>query len=108
MQRTNNSLNNILKLRQNLLHKQNVEAGESDTLQNIIDGVVTSLRNNINQVNGKVEVDLDGVGNEKFSLNVLVGLPVVLAAVGLHAWIQTRQRQVPVALPSRQPVTSRS
>src|SRR6202000_2907699 len=48
------------------------------------------------------------LGNEKFSLNVLVGLPVVLAAVGLHAWIQTRQSQVPVALPSRQPVTSRS
>jgi drug/metabolite transporter (DMT)-like permease len=31
------------------------------------------------------------LGHEKFSVNVLVGLPVVLIAVGLHAWIQTRQ-----------------
>jgi drug/metabolite transporter (DMT)-like permease len=30
------------------------------------------------------------LGNESFSANVLVGLPVVLAAVALHAWLQTR------------------
>jgi drug/metabolite transporter (DMT)-like permease len=30
------------------------------------------------------------LGNETFSTNVLVGLPVVLGAVALHAWIQTR------------------
>jgi drug/metabolite transporter (DMT)-like permease len=30
------------------------------------------------------------LGNESFSLNVLLGLPVVLGAVALHAWIQTR------------------
>jgi drug/metabolite transporter (DMT)-like permease len=30
------------------------------------------------------------LGNETFSANVLVGLPVVLGAVALHAWLQTR------------------
>jgi drug/metabolite transporter (DMT)-like permease len=30
------------------------------------------------------------LGNETFSANVLVGLPVVLGAVALHAWIQSR------------------
>ncbi len=30
------------------------------------------------------------LGNEAFSANVLLGLPVVLVAVALHAWIQTR------------------
>jgi len=29
------------------------------------------------------------LGNESFSANVLVGLPIVLGAVALHAWIQT-------------------
>jgi drug/metabolite transporter (DMT)-like permease len=29
------------------------------------------------------------LGNESFSSNVLVGLPIVLGAVALHAWIQT-------------------
>jgi drug/metabolite transporter (DMT)-like permease len=35
------------------------------------------------------------LGNETFSANVLVGLPVVLGAVALHAWIQTRIRDTP-------------
>jgi drug/metabolite transporter (DMT)-like permease len=30
------------------------------------------------------------LGNESFSANILVGLPVVLGAVALHAWVQTR------------------
>jgi drug/metabolite transporter (DMT)-like permease len=30
------------------------------------------------------------LGNEIFSVNVVLGLPVVLVAVALHAWIQTR------------------
>ncbi len=30
------------------------------------------------------------LGNETFSANVLLGLPIVLVAVALHAWIQTR------------------
>jgi drug/metabolite transporter (DMT)-like permease len=38
------------------------------------------------------------LGNEAFSTNVLLGLPVVLVAVALHAWIQTRD--VPRARPS--------
>jgi drug/metabolite transporter (DMT)-like permease len=31
-----------------------------------------------------------GLGSESFSANVLVGLPIVLAAVALHGWIQLR------------------
>jgi drug/metabolite transporter (DMT)-like permease len=38
------------------------------------------------------------LGNEAFSTNVLLGLPVVLVAVALHAWIQTRD--APLARPS--------
>jgi drug/metabolite transporter (DMT)-like permease len=42
------------------------------------------------------------LGNETFSANVLVGLPVVLGAIALHAWLQTRDtRPVPTALPLR-------
>jgi drug/metabolite transporter (DMT)-like permease len=37
------------------------------------------------------------LGNEAFSANVLLGLPVVLVAVALHAWIQTRD--APLAPP---------
>jgi len=32
------------------------------------------------------------LGKETFSANVLIGLPIVLGAVALHAWIQTRVR----------------
>ena len=40
------------------------------------------------------------LGNETFSANVLVGLPVVLGAVALHAWLQTRDtRPVPPSFP---------
>jgi drug/metabolite transporter (DMT)-like permease len=42
------------------------------------------------------------LGNETFSANVLVGLPVVLGAIALHAWLQTREaRPVPPSLPLR-------
>ena len=41
------------------------------------------------------------LGKETFSVNVLVGLPVVLGAVALHAWIQTRTADVPPPLPVR-------
>jgi drug/metabolite transporter (DMT)-like permease len=37
------------------------------------------------------------LGNETFSVNVLLGLPVVLVAVALHAWIQTRAAPSPPA-----------
>ena len=39
------------------------------------------------------------LGNESFSANVLAGLPVVLGAVALHAWLQTRDTpQVPASV----------
>src|ERR1700689_2705265 len=39
------------------------------------------------------------LGHETFSANVLLGLPVVLGAVALHAWIQTRIRSATSAQP---------
>jgi drug/metabolite transporter (DMT)-like permease len=41
------------------------------------------------------------LGNESFSPRLLLGLPIVLAAVGLHAWIRTRGER------ARQPAASR-
>jgi drug/metabolite transporter (DMT)-like permease len=42
------------------------------------------------------------LGNETFSANVLLGLPVVLGAIALHAWLQTRNaRPAPSTLPLR-------
>ena len=39
------------------------------------------------------------LGNETFSANVLIGLPVVLGAIALHAWLQTRDtRAAPSSL----------
>jgi len=32
------------------------------------------------------------LGHESFSPNILLGLPIVLGAVALHAWVQTRDR----------------
>jgi drug/metabolite transporter (DMT)-like permease len=40
------------------------------------------------------------LGKETFSTNVLIGLPVVLGAVALHAWIQTRERVTPAQRPN--------
>jgi drug/metabolite transporter (DMT)-like permease len=40
------------------------------------------------------------LGNESFSRNVLVGLPIVLIAVALHAWIQTRPGTRTARLPA--------
>jgi hypothetical protein len=37
------------------------------------------------------------LGGETFSENVLVGLPVVLGSVALHAWIHSRE--TPLVLP---------
>lgn len=47
------------------------------------------------------------LGSETFSANVLVGLPVVLGAVALHAWIQTRATTLPVPLPRTRVAASR-
>ena len=35
------------------------------------------------------------LGHETFSFNVLLGLPIVLGSVALHAWMETRQRAAP-------------
>jgi drug/metabolite transporter (DMT)-like permease len=35
------------------------------------------------------------LGRETFSFNVLLGLPIVLGSVALHAWMETRQRSAP-------------
>ena len=48
------------------------------------------------------------LGKETFSANVLIGLPVVLVAVALHAWIQTRETNATVAVPAGRAATSRS
>jgi drug/metabolite transporter (DMT)-like permease len=48
------------------------------------------------------------LGKETFSANVLIGLPVVLAAVALQTWIQTRPGNATVAVPARRAATSRS
>jgi len=37
------------------------------------------------------------LGNESFSPNTLLGLPIVLGAVGLLAWIQARAAGYPLA-----------
>lgn len=47
------------------------------------------------------------LGKETFSANVLLGLPIVLGAVALLAWIQTRVRIAPEPLPIRSVATSR-
>ena len=39
------------------------------------------------------------LGKESFSSNTLLGLPIVLCAVGLHAWVQTRGRGNSAAAP---------
>lgn len=45
-----------------------------------------------------------GLGSETFSANVLVGLPIVLGSVALHAWIQTRGTAAPA--PMQRPVAA--
>jgi drug/metabolite transporter (DMT)-like permease len=47
------------------------------------------------------------LGKETFSANVLVGLPVVLASVALHAWIQTRESGAAAIVPATGPAPSR-
>ena len=65
MQRTNHSLNNILKLRKNLLRKEDV-SDQSFSLQSIIEDVKTTLQNNLDEAKATVEVDMDGVSEVHF------------------------------------------
>jgi drug/metabolite transporter (DMT)-like permease len=43
------------------------------------------------------------LGNESFSPNVLIGLPVVLCSVAMHAWIQIRARSSPAPVMASEP-----
>jgi drug/metabolite transporter (DMT)-like permease len=57
----------------------------------VVERVSPSLAATYAYVNPPVALAVGwGLGNETFSANVLLGLPVVLIAVALHAWIQTR------------------
>ncbi|HEV7610332.1 MAG TPA: drug/metabolite exporter YedA [Steroidobacteraceae bacterium] len=44
------------------------------------------------------------LGDESFSSNTLLGLPIVLSAVALHAWVQARERSDPPQIPVRVPM----
>jgi drug/metabolite transporter (DMT)-like permease len=39
------------------------------------------------------------LGKESFSTSTLLGLPIVLSSVALHAWIQTRDRAAAAPIP---------
>jgi drug/metabolite transporter (DMT)-like permease len=69
----------------------------------VVERVSASLASTYAYVNPPVALAVGWwLGNETFSANVLVGLPVVLCAIALHAWLQTREaRPVPPALPLR-------
>jgi hypothetical protein len=45
------------------------------------------------------------LGNESFSANTLVGLPIVLAGVGLLAWAQARAQGISESVPKGAPMT---
>jgi drug/metabolite transporter (DMT)-like permease len=44
------------------------------------------------------------LGNESFSSNTLLGLPIVLSAVALHAWVQSRDRGDSLPIPAAAPM----
>jgi drug/metabolite transporter (DMT)-like permease len=44
------------------------------------------------------------LGNESFSSNTLLGLPIVLSAVALHAWVQSRDRGDSLLIPAAAPM----
>lgn len=55
----------------------------------LVDHVSPTLASTYAYVNPPVALLVGwGLGNESFSTNVLIGLPIVLAAVALHAWVQ--------------------
>jgi drug/metabolite transporter (DMT)-like permease len=43
------------------------------------------------------------LGNESFSPNTLLGLPIVLGAVALHAWVQARDHSQSTQIPALEP-----
>jgi drug/metabolite transporter (DMT)-like permease len=65
----------------------------------VVERVSPSLASTYAYVNPPVALIVGWwLGHETFSANVLVGLPVVLGAVALHAWIQTRAPHPPAAI----------
>ncbi|MDB5283200.1 MAG: integral rane sensor signal transduction histidine kinase, partial [Bacteroidota bacterium] len=60
MQRTNHSLNNILKLRKNLLRKEDV-SDQSMALGTIVADAQATVQSNLDEINAKVIVELAGV-----------------------------------------------
>jgi signal transduction histidine kinase len=60
MQRTNHSLNNILKLRKNLLHKDYAE-DQVFTLRFILEDVKATLQSNIGDANARLEINIDSM-----------------------------------------------
>jgi drug/metabolite transporter (DMT)-like permease len=74
----------------------------------VVERVSPSLASTYAYVNPPVALIVGWwLGHETFSANVLVGLPVVLGAVALHAWIQTRAPQPPAAISPVRRATSR-
>jgi drug/metabolite transporter (DMT)-like permease len=65
----------------------------------VVERVSASLASTYAYVNPPVALIVGSwLGHETFSANVLVGLPVVLVAVALHAWIQTRAQIIQAPL----------
>ena len=62
MQRTNHALNNILRLRQNLLRRENI-ANEYASLKTILKEVVEALQSDIQLAGAHVDTDLDGLAD---------------------------------------------
>jgi drug/metabolite transporter (DMT)-like permease len=64
----------------------------------VVERVSASLASTYAYVNPPVALVVGWwLGNETFSANVLLGLPIVLVAVAWHAWVQTRD--APLAQP---------
>jgi len=73
MQQTNHSLNDILKLRKNLLTKE-YGPGKVRPLQNILDDVLDGLQHEIKAANALVEADLDDLAKTSFNYVYLKGI----------------------------------
>ena len=65
VQRTNHSLNNILKLRKNLMVKDHA-SDQSFTLRTILDDVLAGLQHDIEQANATVVVELNELADVHF------------------------------------------
>ena len=68
----------------------------------LVDHVSPTLATSYAYVNPAVGLLVGwGLGNERFSLNLLLGLPIVLASVGALAWAQFRRPAVDAAVAQR-------